>query len=131
MRVPSLGDDPGQGSLSKYGLGFPELNVLNEHRLIISTYNSSFEYNLFVNKENSLPIISFRHQGKDWVLLSLPERDKSQGFKWSGIEFSQVGRELYDVVDQDPMPEYTEALKKYFAERNLNMIEANSPLRET
>ena len=124
MRVPALGGDPGQGDLSKYGFGFSELNVLNEYGLITSNYNSSFEYNLFLNKENSLPIISFRHQGKDWILFSLPGRDKSQGFKWAGVELSQVGRELYSVVDQHPMDEYTEDLKKFLTEQDLTMVEA-------
>ena len=124
MRVPALGGDPGQGDLSKYGFGFSELNVLNEYGLITSIYNSSFEYNLFLNKENSLPIISFRHQGKDWILFSLPGRDKSQGFKWSGVELSQVGRELYSVVDQHSMDEYTEDLKKFLTEQDLTMVEA-------
>ena len=126
MRVPALGGDPGQGDLSKYGFGFSELNVLNEYGLITSTYNSSFEYNLFLNKENSLPIIPFRHQGKDWILLPLPSRDKNQGFKWSGVELSQVGRELYSVVDQHPMDEYTEDLKKYFDGQKLRMVEASN-----
>ena len=124
MRVPSLGGDPGQGDLSKYGFGFSELNVLNEYGLITSIYNSSFEYNLFLNKENSLPIISFQHHGKDWILFSLPGREKSQGFKWSGVELSQVGRELYSVVDQHPMDEYTEDLKKFLTEQDLTMVEA-------
>ena len=124
MRVPSLGGDPGQDDLSKYGLGFSELNILNEYRLIISSYNTSYEYNLFLNKENVLPILSFRHQRKDWILLPLPGWDKSQGFKWSGVALSRVGRELFHIVDQDPMPEYTEDLKKYFAEQNLTMAEA-------
>ena len=123
MRVPSLGGDPGQGDLSKYGFGFSELNVLNEYGLITSIYNSSFEYNLFLNKEKFQPIISFRHQGKDWTLFSLPRRDKSQGFKWAGVELSQVGRELYSAVDQHPMDEYTEDLKKYFAGQKLQMVE--------
>lgn len=124
MRVPSLGGDPGKNDLSKYGLGFPELNILNEYRLIISSYNSSYEYNLLLNKENVLPILSFEHQRKDWILLPLPEWDKSQGFKWSGVALSRVGRELFRIVDQEPMPEYTEDLMKFFAEQNLTMAKA-------
>ena len=124
MRVLSLGGDPGQGDLDKYGLGFHELNVLNEYDLIISVYNSSFEYNLSVNNKNWSPILPFSHQAKEWILLPSSEQNENQGFKWSGVEFSQTGRELFQIVDIDPMPEYTEDLKKFFAEQNLIMAEA-------
>ncbi len=124
MRVLSLGGDPGQGDLDKYGLGFHELNVLNEYDLIISVYNSSFEYSLLVNDKDWSPILPFSHQAKEWILLSSSEQNENQGFKWSGVEFSQAGRELFQIVDIDPMSEYTEDLKKFFAEQNLIMTEA-------
>ncbi len=124
MKVPSLGRDPGNDDLDKYGLGFEELNVLNEYGLIISVYNSVREYRLLINNENVLPIIEFWHQRKKWILLPSPNWDKSQEFKLSGIAFSRIGRELYSVVEQQPLEEYTEDLKKFFTERNLTMIEA-------
>ena len=43
----------------------------------------------------------------------------------SGIMLSHTGRELFPIVDQDPMESYTEALKKFFAEQNLQMIEVS------
>ena len=67
---------------------------------------------------------SFRHQGRDWFFDSF---DPIQEFRLPGIAFSIVGRELYRIVDQDPMPEYTEDLKKCFAGQNLSMIEVNNP----
>ena len=42
-RVPSLGGNAAQNSLEAYGLGFGNLNVLNEHGLIIADYNSWFD----------------------------------------------------------------------------------------
>ena len=39
-RVPSLGDNAAKNALKDYGLDFSNLNVLNEHGLIISDYNS-------------------------------------------------------------------------------------------
>ena len=41
FRVVSFGGDAGQNALEKFGLSFDKLNVLNEHGLIISDYNSS------------------------------------------------------------------------------------------
>ena len=36
IRVPSLGGNPGSNTLQKYGLGYDQLNILNEYGLIIS-----------------------------------------------------------------------------------------------
>ena len=47
-RVPSLGGDAGSNALKKYGLGFDQLNILNEYDLIISDYNSWRDYNLCI-----------------------------------------------------------------------------------
>ena len=59
-------------------------------------------------------------------MLPLPERDNKMELRLSGVVFSEVGRELFHIVDQEPMPEYTEDLKKFFAEQNLSMIEVNN-----
>lgn len=57
------------------------------------------------------------------MLLPLPDRGNKPEFRLSGVALSRVGRELFRIVDQDPMPEYTEDLKQYFAEQKLQMIE--------
>ena len=123
IRVPSLGGNPELNELSKYGLGFQELNILNEYGLIISAYNSSLEYNVRIDNNNWFPFIPFLHQRKKWVLLSSSGQNENQRFKWIGVEFSQIGRELFNIVDQNPMPEYTNALKTFLAGQNLTMIE--------
>ena len=124
IRVPSLGGNPELDELSEYGLGFQALNILNEYGLIISAYNSSFEYNLLVDNKSWFPILELLHQEQRWILLPSGERDKIQGLKWRGIELSQVGRELFHIVDQNPMPEYTNALKTFLTGQNLTMTEA-------
>lgn len=124
--VSSLGGSAGQNVLSKYDLSFNQLNILNEYGLIISNYNISHEYNLCVVNENP-PLIPFRHQGRHWVLLPSPERDKNQECRVSGVTLSRAGCELFRIVDPDPMGEYTEDLKKFFAEQNLQMVEIPTP----
>ena len=52
------------------------------------------------------------------------DRDNKPEFKLSGAALSCVGRELFHIVDQDPMPEYTEDLKKFFLGQNLQMVES-------
>ena len=43
----------------------------------------------------------------------------------SGIAFSQVSCELFNVVDQDSMEDYTQDLKKFFAQQNPQMGEVS------
>ena len=55
-RVSSLGSNAGNNSLLQYGLGFADLNVLNEHGLIISDYNSYYDYHMS-NRESPCPVL--------------------------------------------------------------------------
>ena len=123
VRAPSLGGNAGSNALRKYGLGFDQLNMLNAYGLIISDYNSWRDCNVCILNENPPVVLPFQHQGRYWVLLSLPERKKSKEFRVSGVALSHAGRELFPIVDQDPMEQYTEDLKKFFAGQNLQMIE--------
>ena len=123
VRAPSLGGNAGSNALRKYGLGFDQLNMLNAYGLIISDYNSWRDCNVCILNENPPVVLPFRHQGRGWVLLSLPERKKSKEFRVSGVALSHAGRELFPIVDQDPMEQYTEELKKFFAENHLQMLE--------
>ena len=126
-RVPSLGGNAGSNALKKYGLGFDQLNILNEYRLIISDYNSWRDYNLCIMNQNNPILLPFQYQGKYWILLPTPERDNNPEFRLSGVMLSQVGRELLNIVNQDPMNQYTEDLKKFFAGHKLQMAEVPNP----
>ena len=116
-RVSSLGGDPGSNVLHKYDLNYDRLNLLNEHGLIISDYNSSAEY----------IGMSFRYQGRSWILFPLPKWEKGKEFRVSGVALSHAGRELFPIVDLDPMEDYTADLKEFFARQHLEMLEVNNP----
>ena len=122
-RVLSLGGSLGSNALRKYGLGLDQLNILKEYSLITSSDISLHDYNLCIVYEANPVPSPFRHQGKFWALLPSSDRDNTPEFKLSGIGLSRVGRELFRIVDQDPMPEYTKDLKKYFADQKLQMVE--------
>ena len=47
-RVPSLGRNAGENSLQKFGLSYGNLNILNEHGLIISDYNSRYDMRMCI-----------------------------------------------------------------------------------
>ena len=53
-RVCSLGSNASANSLQKFGLGFYDLNILNEYDLIISDYNSYQEYVCVLSKGSKL-----------------------------------------------------------------------------
>ena len=120
-------------ALSKYGLGLEQLSILNEYRLITSgdislhdhNLASLYDYNLCIEYEDNPVLLPFQHQGKYWILSPTPERNNNSDLRLSGVMLSRVGRELFHIVDQDPMPEYTEDLKKFFAEQNLSMVEVS------
>lgn len=132
-RVPDLGGSLGSNVLSKYGLGLDQLNILKEYSLITSgdiplyTYSlvSVYDYNLCIEYEDNPVPLPFQHQGKSWILSPTPERDNTPEFRLSGVMLSRVGCELYHIVDQDPMPEYTEDLKKFFVDQKLRMLEVS------
>ena len=128
IRVPAIGGNPGQNSLSKYGLSFKNLNILNEYGLIISDYNSYHDYQVsIVNKNNQVPL-PFQHQGRYWALKPTIERAGGNEFRVNGVGLSNVGRELFHIIDQVPVPQYTQDLKEFFEKQNLQMLEVPAPV---
>ena len=130
-RVPSLGGNAGSNALQEYGLHFGNLNVLNEHGLVISDYNSRFDYRVCVgvllSGRNPVKMrIPFSFQGRNWLLLPTTERAIAQELTIDGVALTRSGQELSRIVDLAPMNEYTKALTKFFKEKNLQMIEVDS-----
>ena len=120
-RVPSLGGNAAHNALEKYGLGFGNLNVLNEHGLVISDYHCWGDYRNLVKER-----IPFSFQGRNWVLLPTTERAIAQELKIHGVALTRSGQELSRIVDLAPMNEYTQALTRFFKEKKLQMIEVDS-----
>ena len=117
VKVCSLGSHASQNSLAKYGLNFYHLNMLHEYGLIISDYNSSIP---FINNDGIRH--PFQHQGQLWVLQSF-ETKKYSEFRVYGVSLTHAGRELYPIVEQEPVEDYTQDLKTFFGSQNLQMVE--------
>ena len=117
VKVCSLGSHASQNSLAKYGLNFYHLNMLHEYGLIISDYNSSIP---FINNDGIHH--PFQHQGQLWGLKSL-ETKKYSEFRVYGVSLTHAGRELYPIVKQEPVEDYTQDLKTFFGSQNLQMVE--------
>ena len=130
-RVPSLNGHAAQNALKQYGLTFDALNVLNEHGLIISDYNSWFDYNACIRLHTSEPkkdiwCLPFGFQDRYWVLLPTTKRAVDQELRLTGVALTKSGRELSRIADIEPMDEYTQALIKFFEGHNLQMIEVDN-----
>lgn len=102
-RLPSLGGNAADNSLRAYGLDFDVLNILNEHGLIISDYNSWCDYRVsieFQAGEPPRPVrLPFRFQDRYWVLIPTNERDSNMEFRLSGVALTRSGRELLRVLE--------------------------------
>ena len=125
-RVPSLDGKPSQNALSKYGLNFNVLNVLNEHGLIISDYNSlcsGYMSCIFRRPSTEEPlslVLHFTYQGQSWILS--PIKDPINKFELSGVALTKSGMELSGIVDVEPMEEYTQDLERFLEGKNLKMF---------
>ena len=135
-RVASLGGNAGKNALQQFGLSFGELNILNEHGLIIGDYNSWYDMRFCIgipasgsNQQNTHSIlrIPFRFQDRNWVLSPSEHRELDSEFRVSGVALTQVGKELSKIVECDPVPEYHQALVGFFATHSLVMTEVTSP----
>lgn len=131
-RAPSLGGNAANNALQKYGFTFDTLNVLNEYGLIISDYDSWYDYRLCLWSlaqgpgQTTILRIPFKFQGKCWVFDSNAQRDINQELRLSGIALSRTGRELSNVVNLEPLEEYTTDLMNFVQSQNLQMTEVES-----
>ena len=129
-RVPSLGGDAAQNSIAKYGLGFGQLNQLNEHGLIISDYNSYKTY-LVINDSETAREVELYHQGVSWDWVLEQPKVKEKTVKLHGVAMTVSGSELSRVVTPEPMTEYTKALKAFLLSKfdlTMNQVEVTDAL---
>ena len=135
-RIISLGGNAASNALKTFGLGFSELNLLNEYGLIISDFNSWYGYQLCIwDKEKAFfyspqkgkarlfnehhikekgCIFPFYHQKQAWILDPKEHYNMKPTLQISGICFSKVGQELSQIVDIEQVENYTKELKGYF-----------------
>ena len=74
-RVPTLGNELQGNSLRAYGIDYDSLNVVNEHGLIISNFNSWYDIKASIRSASvrgrvRSVHIPFCFQGSYWILIS-------------------------------------------------------------
>lgn len=130
-RVPSLGGNAGENALQKFGLGFRHLNILNEHGLIISDYNSWYDCKVSIgipspNSPTTWLRLPFNFQGRFWVLEPISSHGKDQEFRLSGVALTRSGQELSMIVDLQPMDAYVQDLIEFFKKHGFRMTEVST-----
>ena len=127
-RVVSLGGNPGENCLAKFGLGYDNLAVLNEYGLITPELNSWYNYGMCIGEsglDNIDPSLVYRwpflYQGEYWVLEPHANYQQKREFKLNGVALTEAGRQLMRIVQPIKLDEYTRELLKHFNQRKMNM----------
>lgn len=118
-RVVSIGN-AASNSLGAYGLSFGALNILHEYGLIISDYNSYFDYRMSVAHNNRV-VLPLTYQNTEWAFVQKVSAPEPKSFQVHGVAFSQSGKELLQIVDIEPNEAYTAALKDFFDKKGITM----------
>ena len=129
-RVPSMGGEPAQNCLQKYGLAYDSLTILNEYGLIIPDYNSYYPYSMTIGinaggSGQQKIRIPFTFQKRFWVLEPTPEFRQHGEFRLAGVMLTQAGRELQSVVAAEPNHQFLQDLNEFFKKNNLHMTEVS------
>ena len=132
-RVPSLKDYREGNSLRDYGIDYGSLNLLDEHGLIVSDYNSWRDYNICITawpseRKEGMWVVPFNFQGRYWVLKPTRRRSAEQEFRLNGVALTASGRELSMVVEQSPDEAFANDLKQFFSRHQLQMEQVDSGL---
>lgn len=125
-RVPSLGGNAGDNALQSYGMGFSILNLLNEHGLVISDYNSWYEFtpcSAFGGEIQIAVCVPLSYQGKYWNLMPMSSDRVNSKLRIHGVALTQSGRELSNIVELEPLDSYSRELGRFYSERGFQMIE--------
>jgi len=120
-RVVSMGSAAGN-SLQKYGLGFGQLNILEQAGMIISDYNSFMNYRGTV-AYGGVASEAITYQNKLWVLKSEVEWTDDKALHINGVGFTQSGKELLSIVDITAHDDYTADLIEFFAKQKLEFTD--------
>ena len=128
-RVPSLGSNAGSNALKKYGLDFASLNLLNEHGLIISDYNSWWEfipYCVFPGEERLAISTPLRYAGSHWTLIPMSKDSIGKKLRIHGVQLTRSGSELLSVIKTEEIGEYSRDLFRWFEGEGFRVVEVES-----
>ena len=126
--VFALGGNAGSNALQEYELGFATLNLLNEQGLIISDYNSWWEFIPCValpGDGQQAVCIPLSYQGRHWILMPKSNTEVGKKLRIDGVALTQSGRELLTIVKIQPMDSYSKEIAQFFEKNGFRMTEVD------
>ena len=117
-RVLGLGSI-GQNSLARYGLPYDACVILQEYGLVVSDLAGYFDYQSSQQVDGAVQL-PLTHQNKHWMMVKQQGQPRSE-MHFDGMRFSRSGYELLSIVELQPVPAYTEAMKVFL--RNQFQVE--------
>ena len=122
-RVVTFKGSAASNSLSKYRLGFDNLNILEECGLIISEYHSYMPYSDCVEFENGNYYACIRFQNRNYILRPIEREKMDRELKLYGVRLTNVGKELLDIIPIEQNEVYTRDLVDFLKEKSFNLVE--------
>ena len=126
VRVSSLGGNANSNALEEYGMNFATLNLLNEHGLVISDYNSWSGFVPCVGLPrggHQAVCIPLSYQGRHWILMPVSNDNVGKELRIEGVALTQSGRELSRIMKVEPMESYSKGLAQFFDRNGFRMTE--------
>ena len=123
-RVPSLGGNAALNALSKYGLSFDRLNLLQEYGLIISDYNSWIDYRPCIANDKKTVALPFEFGQDWWALVPKEGFTHANELQVNGVALTSAGKELMTIVASEYAPSFATDLVAWFDGKNLSMTRA-------
>ena len=117
-RIPAVSGRLSENSLLVDGLSYSVLLNLTENGLLHSVYDSQCSYEGSPSPDPKYPYApkEIIHQGVNWFVLPKSGQEVRAPLMVSGAMLTSCGIELLKIVDIEPLPEFTERLKKYLSE---------------
>ena len=67
--------------------------------------------------------ISLTYQEKHWILMPVSTAGIGKELKINGVALTQSGRELFSIVNVEPLNNYSKALARFLEGKGFRMIE--------
>ena len=122
-RVVSLIGTAGSNSLSKYGLSYDNLNILQEYGLITTDYNSRFPYTACIVSQSNGVGIGLRFENKIFGLLPIDLDKFVKDLYFNGVTLTKAGRELLKIIPIKHNKEYRKDFEEYLLNKHFRLFQ--------
>ncbi|REG84084.1 DUF2806 domain-containing protein [Winogradskyella sediminis] len=120
-RVVSFSGSPASNSLTKYGLSFDNLNVLQEYGLIISDYNSYMNYAPCVANDGIHLAATLYFGETHYGLIPTDKEKYDKTVRLNGVTFTKAGKELRKIIPLKDASNYKKDLDEFFNKKHLKL----------